>query len=47
MGGALFTAIAGGIILTGCLFHFGHPFLAIGTALAACAAVRWIWINYA
>ena len=47
MGGALFLAVVGGITGTGILFHAGHPFLATGAALAACVAVRWLWMNYA
>jgi hypothetical protein len=46
MAGALFTVVAGGMFLTGCLFHFGHPFYAVGSGLAAYALTRWIWTAY-
>jgi len=47
MGGALFLAVVGGIVGTGILFHTGHPIVAVCVALAAYAAGRWVWINYA
>jgi len=43
MAGALFLAVVGGIVSTGVLFHTGHPFWGISVAIAACAAVKWLW----
>lgn len=47
MGEALFLAVVGGLVGTGILLHSGHPLLAVGVALAACAMARWVWVNYA
>lgn len=47
MGHALMMVVAGGIITTGTLWHFNHFFTAVCVGCAACAAVRWIWQNYA
>ena len=43
---ALFTAVVGGIVGTGILFHVGRPFSAIVVGFVAYVATRWICLNY-
>jgi hypothetical protein len=47
MSNALGFVTVASVISIGILLHTGHPFLAICVGLAAYAAARWIYMNYA